>query len=207
MEDLSRIDSGRRHFLTRIVPACALTCFGVKSLMARTLMEEKQDAAKAVHPFDATLDRSLTYRQLFASQYGEYIGLAKGLETEWGRERTIEFLKKIAAEKMTMYGKSQASRAPENSLEAYVSQFREGYKNMLTKEIVEDTDTAFELRVTECIWADTFLRADAGHIGYAAVCWGDYAWAQAFNEKIVMVRDKTLMQGHDCCNHRYLWKG
>jgi hypothetical protein len=175
--------------------------------MARTLQEKKQDAAKAVHPFDAPLKRNPTYRQLNASQYREYIELVKELEKEWGRERTIEFLKKITTAKMTMYGKSQAARAAENSFENYVSQFREGYENMLTKEVVKDTDTVFELRVTECIWADTFLRADAGHIGYAAVCWGDYAWAESFNEKIVMVRDKTLMQGHDCCNHRYLWKG
>jgi hypothetical protein len=25
-----------------------------------------------------------------------------------------------------------------------------------------------------------------------------------FNPDIKMVRDKILMQGHDCCNHRYL---
>ena len=60
---------------------------------------------------------------------------------------------------------------------------------------------------TTCILADTFLRADAVHTGYAAVCWGDYAWAPSFNEKIVMVRDKILMEGNECFNHRYLWKG
>ena len=56
-------------------------------------------------------------------------------------------------------------------------------------EIVEDTDTAFELKVGECIWADTFRRAEG------------------FNSKIEMVRDLTLMQGHSICNHCYLWKG
>jgi len=32
------------------------------------------------------------------------------------------------------------------------------------------------------------------------------AFARAFNPQFEMVRDKTLMQGHDCCSHRYLWK-
>jgi hypothetical protein len=114
---------------------------------------------------------------------------------------------KITTEKMASLGKSQAGRTSDNSFEAYVKQFRIGYGNVLTMEIVEDTDTAFELEVTECIWADTFLRAQAGHIGFASVCWGDYAWAESFNDKITMVRDKTLMEGHDYCNHRYLWKG
>lgn len=39
------------------------------------------------------------------------------------------------------------------------------------------------------------------------MCFGDFAFAKAFNPNIEMVRDKTLMQGHACCNHRYLWKG
>ena len=74
-------------------------------------------------------------------------------------------------------------------------------------EIVENMDTAYELKVTECIWASTFLAAKAGDIGYASVCIGDYTWAEGFNPKIKLVRDKTLMQGHDICNHRYIWTG
>lgn len=207
MNKSNMFDSGRRHFLTRVVPVCALACVGAKDLLALTLTETKQEAEKVLHKFDAEFDRKFTYRQVFASQYREFIGLAKALEKEWGRERTIEFLKKMTTEKMTDFGKLQAGQFPDNSFETYVKQFRGGYANTLSMEIIEDTDTVFELRVSECIWADTFLRADAGHIGYAAVCWGDYAWAESFNEKITMVRDKTLMQGHDCCNHRYLWKG
>ena len=38
----------------------------------------------------------------------------------------------------------------------------------------------------------------------AALCNMDYSWPTAFNPKFKMERDKTLMQGHDCCNHRYV---
>jgi len=31
--------------------------------------------------------------------------------------------------------------------------------------------------------------------------------ASAFNPKLKMIRSKTLMQGHDCCNHRYVVEG
>jgi hypothetical protein len=58
--------------------------------------------------------------------------------------------------------------------------------------------------MTECLWAKTFLDANAADIGFACVCFPDYAVAQAFNPKMKMIRDKTLMQGHDCCNHRYV---
>ena len=103
----------------------------------------------------------------------------------------------------------QAAQASTHDLQAYVAQFKhnEMFKKVLTAEIVEDTDQAFEMKVTECLSASTFLAKEAGDIGYAFVCWGDYAWAEGFNPKIKLVRDKTLMQGHACCNHRYIWTG
>lgn len=199
-------DPGRRLFLTRVAPACALLCFGAEDVVAAAQTGSKPSPDQEdLHKFDSELGRQLTIRQYFDSRYGEYIWLAKAVEKELGKEKATEFLKRITTEKMTDYGKRQAAGAPVNNFEAYVSQFRSGYENALTLEIVEDSEAAFELKVTECIWADAFLRADAGHIGYCSVCWGDYAWARSFNEKISLVRDKTLMQGHDCCNHRYVW--
>ena len=199
------VDSGRRAFITHVVPACALTCLAARNVFA--LAQTGEGVQKAVHKFDAEVNRKLSYRQLFSQKYSEFIELAKAIEKEWGTERTMEFIKARTAERMTEQGKKQAKAVPDNNFESYVRMFRSGYDDVLTMEIVEDTEKAFELKVTECIWADAFLRADAGHIGFAAVCWGDYAWASSYNDKIEMIRDKTLMQGHDCCNHRYIWKG
>jgi hypothetical protein len=199
-------DPGRRSFLIAAAPACALACFGHGSAFALAQKGGKKGAEEAIHKFDGEFGRKLTVRQYFDGRFREYIELAKAIEKEWGPERTAEFLKERTADKMTEYGRLQASKVEDNNFEAYVSQFRDGYKDILTMKIVEDTETAFELKVTECIWADTFLRADAGNIGFCSVCWGDYYWPTGFNERITMVRDKTLMEGHDCCNHRYLWR-
>ncbi len=62
------------------------------------------------------------------------------------------------------------------------------------------------MRVSECLTATVFREADAAHIGYAAVCHADFALPEGFNPKIRLVRTKTLMKGHDCCNHRYVWE-
>jgi hypothetical protein len=43
-------------------------------------------------------------------------------------------------------------------------------------------------------------------IGYAVICHPDFASAEGYSTKLRLVRTKTLMQGHDCCNHRWLWK-
>jgi len=59
----------------------------------------------------------------------------------------------------------------------------------------------------ECLTAEVFREEDAAEIGYATVCHADFALPEGFNPKIKLIRDKTLMQGHDCCNHRYVWTG
>lgn len=199
--------TSRRQFIAGVIPACTITYVGSNRVLASILGAEGSLIQEPKHKFDSNFEKPITYRQLLGRQFFNFLILAKALEKEMGKEKAIAFLKKVSTERQTNFGKQQASRMPDNSFSTYVGQFRSGFDNTLTMEIVEDTETAFELKVTECIWADTFLRAKAGHIGYAWVCWGDYAWAEGFNPKIKLVRDKTLMQGHDRCNHRYVWQG
>lgn len=188
----------RRGFLAGMVPACAMACMGGAPAVA--LAEEEK------HKYDKELGNKLTLRHYYKIQYGEMIKFAKSLEKEWGKEKTIEFIKRATAENLLEYGKNHAKQVNNDSFAAYIGTFKSpGFQDVLTFDIVEDTDTVFEMKVTECIWATTFLDADAGDIGFAHVCYGDYYWPRGFNPKISMVRDKTLMEGHAYCNHRYLW--
>ncbi len=207
-KNASSFEISRRQFISRALPACSAACIGAGGLFAWTPSKANTAFQEEKHKFDKEFGRKLTMKQFYAAQYGEFIRFAKALEKEMGKDKLIEFIKKNTHERMVDMGKNHAKNSPDNSFKIYVSTFRPPrYKNSLTHEIVEDTDTAFELKVTECIWAKTFLDANAGDIGYAQICIGDYTWAESFNPKITMVRDKTLMQGHDICNHRYLWKG
>lgn len=192
----------RRQWIFGTVPACSLVCLGGGKVFAGAPLEEEK------HKFDADFEHKLTLMQYFQTRYGEFIKLAKALEKEMGKDKFLEFLKSKTREDLLHYGQSQAKGSPDNSFAAYIDTFRSAaYDKTLTKEIKEDSDTVFELKVTECIWASVFRKAGAGDIGFAAVCYGDYFWAEGFNPKIKMIRDKTLMQGHDCCNHRYVWTG
>jgi hypothetical protein len=205
MENLNK--KNRRHFLTKIIQACGITCLGLKNVLTENSYA-KESILQEKHKFDAEYERKLTYAQFFNIQYGEFIQFAKALEHELGKEKLIEFLKKYTNEKAIKIGKNQAKHSPDNSFKTYIHTFRsESYKKLLTMEIVEDTEKAYELNVSECIWAKTFQNANAGEIGYNTVCFGDYKWAESFNSKIKLLRDKTLMQGDNCCNHRYIFTG
>ena len=203
----NRFQTSRRNFLTKAVPACALSCAICKDVFALTKSSTDQEKQQSNHKFDQNYDKQLTFREFMRTRYGETMNLMKSLGKEMGKEEAIEFLKKTTTENWLKRGKAQADGSPDNSFDTYVRQFRGGYENTLTKEVVEDTEKAFELKVTECIWASTFLEANMGEFGYAWICWGDYAWAKSFNPKIKLVRDKTLMQGNDYCNHKYIFEG
>ena len=68
------------------------------------------------------------------------------------------------------------------------------------------TQEEFPAETGECLWAKAFREANAADLGFKLVCSADYVTAEAFNPDIKLIRDKTLMQGHDCCNHKYVVK-
>jgi len=81
------------------------------------------------------------------------------------------------------------------------------FQNMMTREIIERSEKAYEIKVSECLWAKTFQERNAADIGYATVCYSDFSAAKADHPKITLVRTKTIMQGHGYCDHRWIWEG
>jgi hypothetical protein len=199
----------RRNLITKFIPGCAAAFLFPGKALGLLNYEENDLLQQETHKFDKEIPG---YKQTLsrnnALQYRKFIQFAKFLEKELGKEKMIELVKKHSTERLLMVAKRDQERLGKTDFKSYISIFRDpDMLEGLTMEILEDTDKVFEIKVTECLSATTFLRADAGYIGYARICWGDYAWAEGFNPKIKLVRDKTLMQGNDCCNHRYIWTG
>ena len=198
----------RRGFLSGLVPVCALTCLSVNGVAAWDFFEGGLTQEPEGHKFDKPFRRQLTARQVSNLRHRNFISLAKDLEKEMGKEALLEFLKKRTLAQLLAQGKSYAKRSSDTSFSTFSNIFKgPGLQASLTMEIIEDTDKVFEVKVTECLVGDTFLKAKAGEIGNAAICIGDYTFAEGFNPKIKMIRDKTLTLGHDHCNHRYVWTG
>jgi len=101
-----------------------------------------------------------------------------------------------------------AQRAPDTRFYTLMQAFRNPNPNALMTnttvwEVIEDSANAFEIRVSECLAATIFHEQGAPELGYATICHADYGLPQGFNPDIHLVRDKTLMEGDDCCNHRF----
>jgi hypothetical protein len=196
----------RRRFLLRVMPACSLACLCAGRLGADDGTEPASPEQTGQHKFEAEYGQKTSMLQQVTQEYGTFIDLIKILQGELEENELVRLLELYSADYGRRVGRRQAEKAPDTGFQTFVANFRPPrYDKALTMEIVEDTDKAFQLKVTECVWAKVFRDAGlGGRIGHAAVCNMDYYWPPAFNPDFKMERDKTLMQGNDCCNHRYI---
>jgi hypothetical protein len=147
-----------------------------------------------------------TWEEMFRFAYQkDLIPLMKELEAQLGREKFIAMLRTAGDE---VVRKKTAGRPPAvRDLVNFASNMQNVppvIQHALEAEIVEQSPEAFEYRVTKCLWAKVFRNMDAGDIGYSMVCYPDYAVARRLNPKLRLIRTKTLMQGDDCCDLRYV---
>jgi hypothetical protein len=203
---------GRREFLRAVFPAGVLICFGGPLWsLAQEKEKEKPSAQPLAMKHKFLIDANATFEDMFNFAYRDsFIPLMLVLAKAGGREKFVEILKKGASEAATLGIQNAAKSLPKRDLAAFVTPLKNPdhfWKHVLTFSIIEDSPKAFEVKVTECLWAKTFRGMNAADIGFATICFPDYATAAGFNPKLKMIRSKTLMQGHDCCNHRYVMEG
>ena len=205
----SNFATTRRQFLKNILPAGTTFCLGCISLFALNQISEPSEIKTDKHKF--LIDSGMSYKEVHELAFRRLlIPIFQNLSNSIGKNEFIGMLMKANSEFSTHRGQNWAKRVPENDLSTYTSHFKKPSQfseHTSTYEILEFTENVVEVKYTECICATIFREADASDIGYAAICHGDFAVAQGFNPKIKLIRTKTLMQGDDCCNHRYLWEG
>lgn len=195
----------RRSLLTRTAPACAAACLGLGRFPGLSALVN-EPTAQDQHKFDIPEDVSMSPRQRTQMMYRGMTGIVQLLRNELGESETIRLLNITSADIGRQVGARQAQSSPDTDFQTFVQVFRPpNYATALTHEVVEDTEKVFGLEVTECINADVLRSIGLdGEIGHAIVCNMDYYWPTAFNPAFKMERTKTLMQGDDVCNHRYI---
>jgi hypothetical protein len=155
-------------------------------------------------------DSAMTFQEVFDFACKHLIPILQDPAAELGENYFLEALKKVAFEAALKAGQDTARELPCNDFAAFNASMRAPdhfARHILTIEIIEDTPQAIEVKVTECLWAKTFREPGAAEIGYRLICHRDYGDCQGFNPKITLTRSKTLMQGDDFCNHRFVWEG
>lgn len=196
----------RRHLLMQVMPACGMACLFSGLAVADEKTDKAEKVAQGKHKFEVEFEQTTTTLREVSRQNRNFILFIKTLQKELDEDELVRLLDICSAGFGRQAGAQQAKNSPDTTFQTFTAIFRPPrFEKSLTHEIVTDTDKVFELKVTECVWAKVFRDAGlGGRVGHAAVCNMDYDWPQAFNPAFKMERTKTLMEGHDCCNHRYI---
>jgi hypothetical protein len=148
----------------------------------------------------------MTWDEIFRFAFQkDLIPMLKELGAQLGREELVAMLREASAKAIE---KKTAGRPPViRDVATYAAMLKNLpplFKHALDAEIVDQTVQSFEFRVKKCLWAKAFRNENAGDIGYAMICFPDYAVAKSLNPKLQLVRSKTLMQGDDLCGLKYV---
>jgi len=204
MEKSDVFHSSRRDFISKIIPGCAVCCFAQQHLFASTLVDDVMIPKQEKHKFQKEMEDPLTYKQWAQQRNMRYIGILKHLQNDIGKQKLLELLKKASYADNVMLGKKISDRI--TNMEIFVAPFRNESSRVghtIVREIIEDNQKVFEMKITQCLTEEVFREAEALDLGYACVCHADFGLPEGMELKIKLTRTKTLMQGHNCCNHRY----
>jgi hypothetical protein len=144
-----------------------------------------------------------TCEEAFRWRFAYYIEIMLRFADYLGRDELITMIKKAVEDSYP----PNPSPDPDFSFRAWIDAGSEMSRNMMTWEVVEQSDKVHEIKVTECLWMETFKRFGATDIGYATVCHSDFCTCKAEHPGITLHRTRTLMQGDDCCDHRWVFEG
>jgi hypothetical protein len=199
----SKFENNRRDFIKTILPTGALLCLGCPKLIGANntaLNFQDQDFSSRIKK-----ELSFTHEQYFRNRYGYYIQRMKKLAEYMGKDQLLSMLKRATDDLNLTQKPNLEAKSVKDFMNPVLKD--ENYKIRLDLEILELTDKKCQLKVTNCLWAKTFRAMDAGDIGFATICYGDFSGATAFNPKLKLERTNTLMEGQDHCDGTYTWEG
>ncbi len=209
----SNLASSRREFLQGLFPAGALLCSGCSLFSASSRLQNKPAKHKFLEDSGLTMSEAVRY----AFQW-TYIPLMKELAAQIGREKLVEMVKEATGIYSSQRARDYAQRLQKKDLDAFLSwdfdppiedadRRKRFWSNALTSQRIERTPKSYEMKITECLWAQTFREEHAADLGFATICYQDEAMAAAFDPRLKLTRTRALMNGDDCCHFRWVWEG
>jgi len=97
-----------------------------------------------------------------------------------------------------------SKRTDQRGVQGILDTFWKGLEDSGYRFSYRRSGKSLSFTVTYCPVAAMALKLGCAKWGFACYCADDYNVAKGFDPNLDFTRSKTLMQGHDCCDHRYV---
>ena len=135
--------------------------------------------------------------------------LVRELEKILGKEEAHKLVAKIWEQELVKGVKERVKKNPIKSFEDWLQRHEGGssiWKHANIDEPVVVTENTRICNTVGCVLADTWREWGAEDIGYLVCCAPDFAFVPAQHPNLRLERTKTLMQGDDCCDFKFIWE-
>ena len=149
----------------------------------------------------------LTYEEHFRRIFTIFVSFLRTLEKELGSERMIDIVRTWNIQRGIEIGERASFKNFKDFRDYWMGTADHKYwSGTFTVEFPEVTESVLQCKYTDCLWAKIFTELNAADIGKVAICEKDFTMAKAMSPHLRLERTKTIMEGHDCCNHRFIWE-
>ena len=132
--------------------------------------------------------------------------LIKAFANEIGYDKAVDIAKEVIRENATLSGKTLAEEYSGNSMAELSKIAKEVWAkdDALEIKMVKETEKELFFDVSYCGYAEVYEKLGVKKLGCILSCVRDYYFLEGFNPKITLKRTKTIMEGDDYCNFRYV---
>ena len=163
----------------------------------------------SIHKFDEKM--GISYYEHYKAVSSSLVSLIRKLEGTLGKEKAHEIVSEWA-ERNAVEDLRRVMDEEEKPIESFEDVkillrrwVADLDKNMETVTITEETSSKSLCIVKDCIYAKIFNDLGAQDLGYLLHCKHDFPATPVIHPMMKLRREKTVMEGHECCDFEYYW--
>ena len=132
--------------------------------------------------------------------------LIRGFANEIGYDKAMGIAKEVIREDAILSGKALAEEYSGSSIIELSKIAKEVWAkdDALEIKMVKETEKELFFDVSYCGYAEIYEKLGVKKLGCILSCIRDFYFLEGFNPRIKLKRTKTIMEGSDYCDFRYI---
>jgi len=135
--------------------------------------------------------------------------IVRELEKLLGKEEAHKLVEEVRTREKVQESKELVREHPitcfKDFLKLFEGEMSSAWAHANIDEPAVYTENSRSVNTVGCLYADTWRSWGAEDIGYAYCCAVDFEYIKALHPNLRLERTKTLMQGDDCCDFKFIW--